>query len=176
MKLPTSSDDGEDGHSESDGGSFTLRNIDFSVKAGELLCVIGRVGSGKSSLVRCRLLIQLNDHVQHSFIFYSVTQLVLTDKLDPVAVLDSTAKQGMLCMLQSSRLSCGPIVMARCLTSTYLSCMPERIDSFSGNSAGQHLCNAHCMCYWEVQLERSGWDRHCQRLCVSRICDLCESC
>ena len=51
VKLPGASDDGEDGHDDDEDGSFTLRNINFSVKAGELLCVIGRVGSGKSSLV-----------------------------------------------------------------------------------------------------------------------------
>ena len=48
VNLPGSSDDGSEGGSND---SFTLRNIDFSVKAGELLCVTGRVGSGKSSLV-----------------------------------------------------------------------------------------------------------------------------
>ena len=48
VSLPGSSDDGSEGGSNE---SFTLRNIDFSVKAGELLCVTGRVGSGKSSLV-----------------------------------------------------------------------------------------------------------------------------
>ena len=48
VNLPGSSDDGSEGGSDK---SFTLRNIDFSVKAGELLCVTGRVGSGKSSLV-----------------------------------------------------------------------------------------------------------------------------
>ena len=48
VNLPGSSDDGSEGGSSE---SFTLRNIDFSVKAGELLCVTGRVGSGKSSLV-----------------------------------------------------------------------------------------------------------------------------
>ena len=51
VKLPGASDDGEDGDADDDEGCFTLRNINFSVKAGELLCVIGRVGSGKSSLV-----------------------------------------------------------------------------------------------------------------------------
>ncbi len=51
VKLPGTSDDDEGGHSDDEDGCFTLRNIDFSVKAGELLCVIGRVGSGKSSLV-----------------------------------------------------------------------------------------------------------------------------
>ena len=51
VTLPGASDDGEDGDADDDEGSFTLRNINFSVKAGELLCVIGRVGSGKSSLV-----------------------------------------------------------------------------------------------------------------------------
>ena len=55
VKLPGASDDGEDGHTdEDDEGSYTLRNIDFRVRAGELLCVIGRVGSGKSSLVSFR--------------------------------------------------------------------------------------------------------------------------
>ena len=48
VNLPGSSDDGSEGGSNE---SFMLRNIDFSVKAGELLCVTGRVGSGKSSLV-----------------------------------------------------------------------------------------------------------------------------
>lgn len=51
VRLPGASDDGEDSPADEDEGSFTLRNIDFSMKAGELLCVIGRVGSGKSSLV-----------------------------------------------------------------------------------------------------------------------------
>lgn len=51
VKLPGSSEDSEQGDGDESG--FTLSNINFSVKAGELLCVIGRVGSGKSSLVSC---------------------------------------------------------------------------------------------------------------------------
>ncbi len=51
VKLPGSPEDSEQG--EGDDSGFALSNIDFSVKAGELLCVIGRVGSGKSSLVSC---------------------------------------------------------------------------------------------------------------------------
>ena len=56
VKLPGSSGGGSEGGSDESGGggddAFALRNIDFNVKAGELLCVTGRVGSGKSSLVR----------------------------------------------------------------------------------------------------------------------------
>ena len=51
VKLPGSSEDSEQGDGDETG--FTLSNFNFSVKAGELLCVIGRVGSGKSSLVSC---------------------------------------------------------------------------------------------------------------------------
>lgn len=49
VKLPGSSEDSEQGDGHESG--FTLSSINFSVRAGELLCVIGRVGSGKSSLV-----------------------------------------------------------------------------------------------------------------------------
>ena len=54
VKLPGASGDDEDEHADEEEGSFTLRKINFSVKAGELMCVIGRVGSGKSSLVSCQ--------------------------------------------------------------------------------------------------------------------------
>ncbi|HND85919.1 MAG TPA: ATP-binding cassette domain-containing protein, partial [Pseudobdellovibrionaceae bacterium] len=35
------------------GSKEVLRNIDFQVDAGEVLCVIGPSGSGKSTLLRC---------------------------------------------------------------------------------------------------------------------------
>lgn len=49
VKLPGSLENTDQGDEDESG--FTLSKINFSVKAGELLCVIGRVGSGKSSLV-----------------------------------------------------------------------------------------------------------------------------
>lgn len=35
------------------GGHEVLRKIDFSVKKGEVICIVGSSGSGKSTLLRC---------------------------------------------------------------------------------------------------------------------------
>ncbi len=40
---------------ELDTSGFTLRVPEFSVKAGELVAVVGRVGSGKSSILQALL-------------------------------------------------------------------------------------------------------------------------
>ena len=41
----------EDGEDAEDGSMFALHGVNMSVAAGELVCVVGRVGSGKTSLV-----------------------------------------------------------------------------------------------------------------------------
>ncbi|MBW8382325.1 MAG: ATP-binding cassette domain-containing protein, partial [Youngiibacter sp.] len=35
------------------GNNEVLKDIDFSVKKGEVVCIIGASGSGKSTLLRC---------------------------------------------------------------------------------------------------------------------------
>lgn len=41
----------EDGEDAEDGSMFALHGVNMGVAAGELVCVVGRVGSGKTSLV-----------------------------------------------------------------------------------------------------------------------------
>ncbi|KAG0351394.1 hypothetical protein BGZ54_003269 [Gamsiella multidivaricata] len=50
--TPENSDDGQEGsvHSE-DKGSFSLKNIDLKIPRGQLVAIVGAVGSGKSSLL-----------------------------------------------------------------------------------------------------------------------------
>ncbi len=44
--------DGENGGDGEDGALFALHDVNISAGAGELVCVVGRVGSGKTSLAR----------------------------------------------------------------------------------------------------------------------------
>jgi putative lysine transport system ATP-binding protein len=39
--------------SKSFGDNVVLKDIDFSVRKGEVVCIIGSSGSGKSTLLRC---------------------------------------------------------------------------------------------------------------------------
>ena len=80
VKLPGFSDADSEGSDVGSDDSFTLRNIDFSVKAGELLCVTGRVGSGKSSLVRTSGL-SSSSHASASGTPYGKSSLVRADFL-----------------------------------------------------------------------------------------------
>ena len=49
-----------DGAAQEDAPMFALHDVNVSVASGELVCVVGRVGSGKTSLVRLRSTCWLN--------------------------------------------------------------------------------------------------------------------
>ena len=40
------------------GSNLVLKDIDFSVRAGDVTCIIGASGSGKSTLLRCLNLLE----------------------------------------------------------------------------------------------------------------------
>lgn len=49
--MAADGDGAEDGEDAEEGSMFALHGVNMSVAAGELVCVVGRVGSGKTSLV-----------------------------------------------------------------------------------------------------------------------------
>jgi putative lysine transport system ATP-binding protein len=49
------------------GNNTVLRDIDFSVRTGDVICIIGSSGSGKSTLLRCINLLETPTSGRFSF-------------------------------------------------------------------------------------------------------------
>lgn len=91
------------------GDHEVLKDIDFSIDQGEVVCIIGSSGSGKSTLLRC---LNLLEHKSSGSIFFEGTEIGGSQK----QINDYRSKVGMV--FQSFNLFNNMTVLDNCMSGT----------------------------------------------------------